>query len=823
MDLVNIGESIGNIKVEISYKIIQLFSAGLYSSPNKAFEELICNSYDAFASHVDVYVPYDLSNDESCIWILDNGEGMNSSELEQLWKIGESNKRDGNDRDSKRLQIGRFGIGKLSTYILTRNLTYLSKKEDRFLLATMDFDLVNSGSSETLFIDKREVSEQEAKSVIDFYCGSSNLHMKLFGCNSEESWTFSLLTGLKPKATEIKIGRLKWILKTALPLNPQFNLFLNDEAIESSKISIPILKTWVIGEDDITAQGLGNSKCYIDSSGQPTLDLESLKGIAGEFVLYADSLLTGKSSSLGRSHGIFLNVRGRLINLDDALLGMEPFSHGAFNRTRIIVNADALDDYLTSTRESIKSSVPYEQLKHYIKSKFNNEVRKYYFDYDNREAAKKTISYRLSQTSYTTSRRPIYSFIKKYYENEIENPFLIEKPDKADKDGLLQAFDADIEAGTQIIEEVDFAPISSESPIAKLNLKLKTLNINTLHPFVANYSDAYKNALPLQSVAITEVLTEAHLYELSINESIINEVMRRRDLTLRELALSDRDGIPAVALLVRDAVVDASGLEDAVNRALIALGFDSVRIGGKNAPDGKASAHLGFSADSVDHSYSLTFDAKSTSKKRIQASTARLSALKRHQSDYEATYCLEVSVGFEGEESDDSAISKEARQQKVTLMKTDDLIRLLYLAAPKQLGLNKLEDLFKTCYAPLEVAKWIDELEKSEIPVPPYYEIIDIIYDFQREDSEPPIVETVRLRLNEKLDTKFSVNNVREYIKALSILVPGCVSMDCDRYVSVQNNPETIKSRVSKVINHSSIPQKYQNLYVTQFKKADEQ
>lgn len=44
MDITTIGNKIGDIPVEISYKIIQLFSAGLYSSPNKAFEELICNS-----------------------------------------------------------------------------------------------------------------------------------------------------------------------------------------------------------------------------------------------------------------------------------------------------------------------------------------------------------------------------------------------------------------------------------------------------------------------------------------------------------------------------------------------------------------------------------------------------------------------------------------------------------------------------------------------------------------------------------------------------------------------------------------------------------
>ncbi len=55
MNLESVGKKIDDIDVTISSRIIELFSAGLYSSPNKAFEELICNSYDAFASKVAVY------------------------------------------------------------------------------------------------------------------------------------------------------------------------------------------------------------------------------------------------------------------------------------------------------------------------------------------------------------------------------------------------------------------------------------------------------------------------------------------------------------------------------------------------------------------------------------------------------------------------------------------------------------------------------------------------------------------------------------------------------------------------------------------------
>ncbi len=72
------------------------------------------------------------------------------------------------------------------------------------------------------------------------------------------------------------------------------------------------------------------------------VDFPHLKNVHGICELFEDSLVEGKSSELGRSHGIFLMVRNRLINLDDPLLGMDAFSHGAFNRTRITIYADVV-------------------------------------------------------------------------------------------------------------------------------------------------------------------------------------------------------------------------------------------------------------------------------------------------------------------------------------------------------------------------------------------------------------------------------------------------------------------------------------------------
>lgn len=816
MNIEKIGKKVDEIEVKISYKIIELFSAGLYSSPNKAFEELICNSYDAFANQVSVYVPSDLTVPDACIWICDNGEGLNQQELKDLWKIGESIKKRNHERDKRRLQIGQFGIGKLATYILARKLTYISKKDGRYIIATMNYDLIGKDLEESkgLKIDEREITEDQAKNLLIPYIYENSIKLvsfELFGDKAVDTWTISILTGLRAKATEIVIGRLRWILKTALPLNPEFNLYLNNEKIESAKINSTILKEWIIGKDDQTANSLDYAEAQ-SKDGKYWIDFEYLKNVNGSITLYEDSLVVGKSESLGRSHGIFLSIRGRLINLDDPLLGMEAFSHGVFNRTRIVINADELNNNLTSTREAVKESKPYLQLKDYIKKKFNNEVKKFYFEQESQMEKEKSVSYRLAQTSYTTSKGPINNFIKQYFEGNIINPILIYKPEGIKEDELFSIYGIDEGEEKQAVEKIEWIPLDTGSPIAKLNLQTRTLSINVVHPYIANYMGAYKSTLPLESIAITEVLTEAHLYDLGIEESLINAIIRKRDNTLRQLALSDREGIPAVALLLRDSLANPTGLEEAVYRAFLALGFEASKIGGNGKPDGKAEAILGFSAEDKSKNYSLTYDAKSTSKEKIAANTAKLSGLKRHQTDYHATYSIEVAIDYQGGDDPESAISKEARQQRVTLFRAKDLVKLLLLAAPKQVGLGKLKNLFDTCYAPFEVSQWVDRLENEVVISPPYYEIIEVIYELQKEDNEPPEVAIIRHKLKEKLNMPFSTSQVASYIDTLKKIVPGYVSVE-DKKIGVQAAPEVVKNVISKTINSAEIPSDIKIMY----------
>src|SRR5689334_10586115 len=104
----SVGIPTSDIDVKISYRIIQLFSEGLYSSPNKAIEELVSNSFDAGAENVQVLLSADLGADDSTIVVIDDGEGMDEAGLKSHWIIGESGKR----KKSLALPKGRKQIGK---------------------------------------------------------------------------------------------------------------------------------------------------------------------------------------------------------------------------------------------------------------------------------------------------------------------------------------------------------------------------------------------------------------------------------------------------------------------------------------------------------------------------------------------------------------------------------------------------------------------------------------------------------------------------------------------------------------------------------------
>ena len=498
------GTVTGQIDVELSYRIIELFSGGLYSSPNKAFEELVTNSYDADASIVGVGIPTDIVNDDF-LWVLDNGSGMDSDGLSELWRIGESSKRTSKKQSKK--NAGRpFRNCKLATFILASRLTYVSKKSGEYRAVTMDYSKLNtmSNRAEEVRLEERTLTLKQAKLLVEQFVKNKGVDIapfELFGAQAAESWTFSLMTMLKPRAQQIKAGRLQWVLSTALPLNPAFQLFFNGTELESSKVAAQVDKKWIFGKNDKVAEQGSNYEVWKEH-GKTGVSLPNLPKVHGEMVLYKESLAKGKSEYLSRSHGIFLMVRNRLINLDQPLLpGMGPFAHGAFNRMRIVVHADELDDLITSTRESIKEAPAYTDLKQYLSRKFY-ELHRYWVKKREDKANLQDVSYKLSVASYSLTRAPLFHSARQIMAGTAKDAMLIEVPEfsvQTEIDEFISALKEDLESEKGIIHLYEDEYISPSLPMCRLDLLNRTVHLNMLHPYVIfnldSANDMFKHSI----------------------------------------------------------------------------------------------------------------------------------------------------------------------------------------------------------------------------------------------------------------------------------------------------------------------------------------
>ena len=246
--------------MEVAYEVIQLLSAQLYSSPLKAIEELVVNSWDAGARECRIFVPSVAGSisDNEFVAVFDNGQGMSADTLRDLWHVGESHKRDAEwEKRAKRKQIGKFGIGKLASYVLARRVTYITRaKGGEPRGVTLDFEQFLSarkpdGALEPVVLKMLRVDSAKAIGADDrFAAVLSALGMTPAALEAEESWTLVVLENLKPKASEIRLGRLLWVLRTAMPLASDFTLYLNGSKVESAKADFAWLVDFGVAELD---------------------------------------------------------------------------------------------------------------------------------------------------------------------------------------------------------------------------------------------------------------------------------------------------------------------------------------------------------------------------------------------------------------------------------------------------------------------------------------------------------------------------------------------------------------------------------------------
>jgi hypothetical protein len=776
-DLAAIGKQVGLIDVSINYNIIDLFSGHLYTNPSKAVEELVTNSYDAFATECRVSVPAVL-DDEARVWVWDNGDSMDFEGLKELWLVAESRKRDPKREQEAvkrgRRPIGKFGIGKLASYALGRRITHICKRENKYLAVTMDFSKL-ANAKEIHQLSVRNLSADQASVALSFLQipRKDGTFMDLFKDKKTETWTVVVVDHLK---SDLVISRLNWILSTAMPLVSDFRLLLNNEEIKSSKEKIKILKQWQLGKDDDTAEKMGYETGH-DSKREPPddyyVEIPDLGRLSGIVQLYRDPIDTGKSEDTGPSNGFFVKVRERVINTNDTLFGITTLPHLAFNRFRADIHADFLDKYLLASREDVMDTKVKDVLQKYFAGKFN-EARNRYEEHMESEAKKEVLEEHLKGIPGTLLSYPLRQAIEKVSGRK------------------YPGFSLRVtSSGPQVsgIEKIETVQLDVGEPLATYESGKVYININ--HPFYVDFQE-----FPgIRKLVLAEVLLEAYLLDADVEPDKTSQVLQKRDALLRILSHKFPEGALAVSKFIRESVTQDDEFEIACTDAFNCLGLEAIHIGGSGKPDGLATAHLGYQAPKDNLRYSLTFDAKSSSDPSVQSGNLGLATIVRHRTDYNADFAVVIAPGYQIDEGANSKCVKEALQQRVCLVTAKEFADLILASSVKPLPLQKLRTLFQLC-SPLDTSKWISDFLAETPPAPAIRKILDTIWKMQETDKkDAPTISAVRYA--EKSLQHFTPDDIKSWLQSVSRLVPELIEVTGDRVQLNQSPPNVVDQAIN--------------------------
>ena len=791
----------------------------------------MANSFDAGALGVHVILSPNLHTQDATIAVIDDGEGMDQDGLRQHWLIGISNKRSLPTLPRGRQQIGKFGIGKLATYVLSKRLTHISKSAGNYYSTSMDYNRIDrrvEGDVEPkapIKIALRELTFAQAKRAVKPWTESEAFkatNMVLFGKGSPPSWTVSIMSSLKDKVHEIKPGTLRWVLSTALPLRPDFGIWLNGKRLVASKEGKGLLRTWVLGKDlvDLPRPSPNGITLAEDKTAAPDgdrrfgLDVPNLGRITGYAEAYED-LLTGKSDDIGRSYGFFVYVYGRLLNVDDGHFGISPneLRHGTFGRFRLVVHVDGLDYGLRSNRESVGEGPLLATAQDVLRAVFN-AVRPTIETHDRDEEPGAKLARKLAASPTSLSRRPIVELSRAVAECRSKSRYLLVPKHRSTeaREEFLADLDQRAHESNRFLTgvAVDRDGASSDG-IVRFDTESGVLCLNGWHPFVATFNDEFTNrrfGQPLELLAMAEVLVEAHLHSIGVKASEIEGFLSARDQLLRDLANeSGRQSALSIANALLDARNSPKGLEDCVCNAFRSLGFDVTPFGKANQPDGVATAYLPAGDGGQPQRYKVSLEAKSKKQAgaKVTAKAVDIAAVVRHRDKFKCEHAIVVGPAFPTSEGDRSALGQSIEDdicksraaghpRTITLVTVDELARLVRLRPLKRLGLRKIRELFENCRLPEDSAGWIDEIRKTAVDNPPYRKIVETIEELQKTFSQETVTySAVRTELRH-LDPPLVYqrdDQIAELAKAMAQMAPGAIYADSEK-VELDQSAENV-------------------------------
>lgn len=857
------GKVVDRVNVSIGPQFLNLFSKQLYSSPNKAFEELVANSWDAGATTVYVYVPDDLTVGGATVWVLDNGESMDVKGFSQLWSVANSPKLDISPTNG-RPQIGKFGIGKLATYVLANELTYICRAKDGVVRSvTMDYRRIDRAPDDRtklhidpLPLDVRELKEGDLQKLLSrvpsgekildlINKGVSRPNSKSewqneyggvddFGHISSNTWTLAILSSLKDAGKKMQSGWIRRLLRTALPLGESILVSFNNEVLTSTKIDIEAVQTWEIGP------GLGIQSIelprYTTKEGKirsgetrnitghaapyPHVRIEGIKGnITGRITLYADKISGGKSETVSHSNGFFVNILGRVINPRDPYFGLENLNHSAWAKFRATVRFDTLNDNISISREELQESLELFAFRSFLRALFN-KVRN---EHDKLSRSSwPNAGEVLTETWADVPIAPLRSVINERAGSVMGLPDFVTLPDEEEVEEVLEEWNelAEISPGN-LIERVEFDSQGKEEPLARYDLKARSVQVNFNHPFALEHGDTNEEQSFVRDIALVHLLTDFHMLDIGIHDELVRQTQWYRDQMLRTVAQRSRKSGIQIAQMLDEAAThtDYKALERIVGDALEYIGYSVQRLGNPGEPEGIAFAPLTprpSTTGKVDPdevvAYSFNYDAKSSSKGKSKTGNLTTAGVKRHRQNHQADFSLIVAPDYQVADK----LLKECENEEITPIRAKDLGRLvMFTAAYGPIGLEIFRPLF-ALRNPDDVTEWISKLSQSlkeareGKPVLTLEMFVDALESVDYQCPNSIHVSNIAMLIKQRRDDDYYPNrtDIASLVGGLQILFPSLIRLTTDQNIILSISPKKLYDVVRRQV--SQIPKDYQ-------------
>jgi hypothetical protein len=709
----------GKIEVDISYEIIRHVSAQLYTNPRKAIEELMTNSYDAGAMQCWVSLPK--APDEALI-VLDNGQAMDLNGIRDLWRVAHSPKVPDDDEgakriDNNRLQIGKFGVGKLAAFALGKRLTHVTCMAGSVRVVSVGQSEIRQRSGgQTPKFEVYRLPLSKAKEVLSAFFRDLPKPWE----KNWDTWTLAVVEEIDAgkSGRALKTGVLKRMIATALPSSADFRIFLDGQSIprrriEPSEVDVEIKVTdadfrkkleetlqffWQAEREDEKPEDVPPSlfKVKLESFESPEDVSKQVKGInvpglgpvIGTAILTKTSLTTTKLEERGYSNnGFAVYVHGKLANPEDELFGVTQRSHAYWSRFLARVEMSGLDKVLLVQRNAVSENSDEARIaREVLRTLFNFARTKAEQLEESPEYKPGSFGSRVKALSPLLGAIALRGLAKGKYRPE-----------------GLDALD------------IEFATLGQDGPAARFDPQTQKILVNEDHPLIIAIDDLGAKSKSFRHM-IGEVLAGAqmasgYLQGRGVEQEIIDESNDIIEVALRSAAGFVRDEVEEHIKAIEAASHEGDTLfERAVVTAFRGLRLAARHLGDSDEPDGIVDIPVAGKPN-----LRISVEAKGSggviTHKQLSEAT-----VSRHREEQGCTNAIAIAREFstQGIGGKDSALLRETTG-KVPLITVAGIAKLLRLHKKRPFTYDKIAKILTTSKHPEELEDFIGEIW-AEVP-----------------------------------------------------------------------------------------------------------